>query len=275
MIDLEETNTQHVQNSRNNGKGSVSVSKYEYMDMNLSKSLDSHTPHVLENNNTVRMETRRGGDGKGMETASNMRNVINVRNEEIHQNENVNKNSHESPFFPQSPLLLHVMLWISNSVTIMFFSLFITLTVTRKIKWFYILLSVFLIATFVEIIKIITMRYNAEFLYRPGKCISEHTTTDTLFFKNFILEEIFKRIDTTKFEGMGFPSGHLTTSASILTLIYLFCPKYKKFMLFLSPIYLALMGYSRIYLHCHTLLQVIAGIITGIVGGNLMYKLFK
>jgi len=272
-MDLEEMNTQHVQNPRNNAKGSVS--NYEYMDMNLSKSLDSHTPHVLENNNTVRMETRRGGDSKGMETASNMRNVINVRNDEIHQNENVNKNSPESPFFPQNPLFLHGMLWISNSVSIMFFSLFITLTVTRKIKWFYILLSVFLIVTIVEIFKIITMRFDADFLYRPGKCVSEHSTTDMLFYKNFMLEEILKRIDITKYESRGFPSVHLTTSASIVTLIYLFCPKYKKFMLVFVPIYLILIGYSRIYLHCHTLLQVIAGIITGVVGGNLMYKLFK
>ena len=271
-MDLEETNTQHVQNSRNNGKGSVSVSKYEYMDMNLSKSLDSHTPHVLENNNTVRMETRQGGDNKVMETASNMRNV---RNDEIHQNENVNKNSPESPFFPQNPLFLHGMLWISNSVSIMFFSLFITLSVTRKIKWFYILLSVFLIVTILEIFKIITMRFNAEFLYRPGKCVSEHSTTDMLFYRNFILEEMLKRIDIAKYEQRGFPSVHLTTSASIFTLIYLFCPKYKKFMLSLAPIYLFLIGYSRIYLHCHTLLQVIAGIITGVVGGKLMYNLFK
>ena len=265
MMDLEEINIQHVQNSQNNGKDSVS--NYEYMDMNLSESLDSHASHVLPSDSSARLETG-GGNNKGIETPSNKRSV---RNDEIHQNQN----EKESPFFPNNPLLLNAMLWVSNSVSIVFFSLFITLIVTRKIKWFYILLSVFLIATLVEIIKIITMRYNTEFLYRPGKCISEHTTTDTLFFKNFILEEIFKRIDTTKFEGMGFPSGHLATSASILTLIYLFCPKYKKFMLILSPIYLFLMGYSRIYLHCHTLLQVTAGIITGIVGGKLMYNLFR
>ena len=268
MMYLEEISTQHVQNSQNNGKDSVS--NYEYMDMNLSESLDSHASHVLENNNSARLETRRGGgeDIKGIETASNKRSV---RNDEIHQNQNQN----ESPFFPNNPFLLNAMLWISNTVSIMFFSLFITLIVSRKIKWFYILLSVFLIVTIVEIFKIITLRYHAEFLYRPGTCVSEHSATDMLFYRNFILEEMLKRIDIAKYEQRGFPSVHLTTSTSILTLIYLFCPEYKKFMLILSPIYLFFIGYSRIYLHCHTLLQVIAGIITGIVGGNLMYKLFK
>lgn len=270
MMNLEEISTQHVENSQNNVKDSFS--NYEYMDMNLSESLDSHAPNVLEDNNSMRLETGRGEDIKGMETASNKRSV---RNDEIHQNESLNKNSHDSPFFPKNPLFLDGMLWISNTVSIMFFSLFITLIVTRKIKWFYILLSVFLIVTIVEIFKIITMRFDADFLYRPGKCVREHSATDMLFYRNFILEEILKRIDISKYEQRGFPSVHLTTSASILTLIYLFCPKYKKFMLILSPIYLFLVGYSRIYLHCHTLLQVTAGIITGIVGGKLMYNLFK
>ena len=263
MMDLEEINTQHVQNSQNNGKDSVS--NYEYMDMNLSESLDSHTPHVLQSDTSARLETG-GEDIKGIETASNKRSV---RNDEIHQNEN------ESPFFPRNPLFLYGMLWISNTVSIMFFSLFITLIVSRKIKWFYILLSVFLIVTIVEIFKIITMRFDADFLYRPGTCVSEHSATDMLFDRNFILEEMLKRLDIKKYEQRGFPSVHLTTSTSILTLIYLFCPKYKKFMLILSPIYLFLIGYSRIYLHCHTLLQVIAGILTGIVGGKLMYNLFR
>jgi len=270
MMNLEEMSTQHVENSQNNVKDSVS--NYEYMDMNLSESLESHashTPHVLPSDSSARLETGGGGGGgnnKSIETASNKRSV---RNDEIHQNQK------ESPFFPKNPLFLDGMLWISNTVSIMFFSLFITLIVTRKIKWFYILLSVFLIVTIVEIFKIITMRFDADFLYRPGKCVSEHSATDMLFYRNFILEEILKRIDIAKYEQRGFPSVHLTTSASILTLIYLFCPKYKKFMLILSPIYLFLIGYSRIYLHCHTLLQVIAGIITGIIGGKLMYNLFR
>jgi len=269
MMNLEEMSTQHVENYKNNSKDSVS--NYEYMDMNLSESLASHasqTPHVLQSDSSARLETGGGGNNHGIETAPNKRSV---RNDEIYKNETEN----ESPFFPKNPLFLDGMLWISNTVSIMFFSLFITLIVTRKIKWFYILLSVFLIVTIVEIFKIITMRFDADFLYRPGKCISEHSATDMLFYRNFIMEEMLKRIDIAKYGQRGFPSVHLTTSASILTLIYLFCPKYKKFMLILSPIYLFLIGYSRIYLHCHTLLQVIAGIITGIVGGKLMYNLFR
>ena len=167
------------------------------------------------------------------------------------------------------------MLWVSNSVSLMLFSLFITLIVTRKKEWFFILLSVFIIVTCAEIFKIITMRFNADFLYRPGKCVSEHTTTDMLFYRNFILERILKSIDISRYEQMGFPSMHVIQSASILTLIYLFFPKYKKIMLITSPIYLILIGFSRIYLSCHTLLQVVAGIVGGILGGKLMYNVFK
>lgn len=266
----------YKKNSKNDGI--ESISNYEYKDMNLSKShgsLDSHAQYVSQSDSSANLETGRGVNNKTIENASNMRSV---RNEEIHPNESLNKNSPESYNSLESsnsPLLLNVMLWVSNSVSLMVFSLFITLIVTRKMQWFYVLLSVFIIVTCAEIFKIITMRFNAEFLYRPGKCLSEHTTTDMLFYRNFILEKILKSIDMTRYEQMGFPAMHLTKSASILTLIYLFSPKYKKIMLIVSPIYLVLMGYSRIYLSCHTLLQVIAGIIFGIVGGKLMYNVFR
>jgi len=273
--ELDTQNVKKVQNIKNTEPDPIS--NYIYRGQDLLESHESHASHALQSDSTARLETGRDGDSKDIENVSDMRSV---RNEVIRQNNSLNKNSHESSESSESsnnPLLLNAMLWVSNSVSLMIFSIFITLIVSRKMQWFYILLSMFIIVTCAEIFKIITMRFNADFLYRPGPgvCLSEHSTTDMLFYRNFILEKILKSIDMSRYEQMGFPSIHVTKSASILTLIYLFFPKYKKIMLIFSPIYLVLMGYSRIYLRCHTLLQVVAGIIAGIVGGKLMYNVFR
>ena len=164
---------------------------------------------------------------------------------------------------------------ISDTVSLMFFSIIITLVVTKNSKWFYILLSVFIIATCVEIIRIILMRYDYKFLYRPGQCNSDKSITDMILYKNFIFEKILEKIDIHEYHKRGFPSVHMTISVSILTMMYLFFPKYKKILLMAAPIYIILVGYSRMYLNCHTLLQVISGIIVGMLGGKLMYNVFK
>ena len=198
-----------------------------------------------------------------------MRSNRSVRNAEIPQKEIINENS------SKNPIVLSVMMRISDTVSLMFFSIFITLIVTKNIKWLYILLSVFIIVTCVEIIKIILMRYDAAFLYRPDNCIDGKSIVDMLFYNNFIFEQILKKIDINEYKKRGFPSMHMTTCVSIITMMYLFFPKYNKILLRVAPIYIILVGYSRIYLNCHTLLQVIFGIIVGILGGKLMYNIFK
>jgi membrane-associated phospholipid phosphatase len=192
-----------------------------------------------------------------------------VRNAEIPKKEIINENT------SKNSIMLSIMLWISNTVSLMYFSVFITLIVTKNVKWIYILLSVFIIVTCVEILKIILMRYDATFLYRPGHCIGVKSITEMLFYKNFIFEQILKKIDIREYEKRGFPSIHMTSCVSIITMMYLFFPKFKKILLITAPIYIALVGYSRIYLNCHTLIQVIFGIIMGILGGKLMYNVFK
>jgi membrane-associated phospholipid phosphatase len=192
-----------------------------------------------------------------------------VRNAEIPEKKIIGKNE------SKNPIMLSIMLWVSNSVSLMFFSIFITLIVTKNYRWFYILLSVFIIVTCAEIIKIILMRYDAAFLYRPGNCIGVKSVTDMLFYNNFIFEQILKKIDIREYEKRGFPSIHMTSGVSIITMMYLFFPKYSRITLMVAPIYIILLGYSRMYLNCHTLLQVIFGIIIGILGGKLMYNIFK
>ena len=203
------------------------------------------------------------------ENGGDMRSNRSVRNVEITEKEIINEKS------SKNPIIFSIMSSISNTVSLMFFSTFVTLIVTKNVKWFYILLSTFIIVTCVEIIKIIMMRYNAEFLYRPGKCGGERSISDMLFYKNFILEKILQKIDRTEYQKRGFPSVHMTTGVSIITLTYLFFPKYRKITLMVAPVYIILLGYSRMYLNCHTLLQVICGIIAGMIGGKLMYNLFR
>ena len=198
-----------------------------------------------------------------------MRSNRSVRNAEIPQKEIINENS------SKNPIILSIMMRISDTVSLMFFSIFITLIVTKNIKWLYILLSVFIIVTCVEIIKIILMRYDAAFLYRPDNCIDGKSIVDMLFYNNFIFEQILKKIDIHEYKKRGFPSMHMTTCVSIITMMYLFFPKYNKILLKVASIYIILVGYSRIYLSCHTWLQVIFGIIVGILGGKLMYNIFK
>ena len=207
--------------------------------------------------------------GTDNENGGDMRSNRSVRNAEITEKEIINEKS------SKNPIIFSIMSSISNTVPLIFFSTVLTLIVTKNVKWFYILISTFILVTCVEIIKITMMRYNAEFLYRPGKCTGERSMTDMLFYKNFILKKILEKIDRNEYEKRGFPSVHMTTGVSAITLIYLFFPKYKKILLMVAPVYIILLGYSRMYLNCHTLLQVISGIIVGMIGGNLMYNLFR
>jgi membrane-associated phospholipid phosphatase len=213
-----------------------------------------------ENSQVVENDNGTGGD---------MRSNRSVRNAEIPEKKIIIKNE------SKNPIMLSIMLWISNTVSLMFFSIFITLIVTKNYRWFYILLSVFIIVTCAEIIKIILMRYDAAFLYRPGNCIGVKSVTDMLFYNNFIFERILQKIDIREYGKRGFPSIHMTSGVSIITMMYLFFPKYSRITLMVAPIYIILLGYSRIYLNCHTLLQVIFGIIVGILGGKIMYNIFK
>lgn len=215
---------------------------------------------MKENSKVVRNDNEGGGD---------MRSNRSVRNAEIPEKKIIIKNE------SKNPIMLTIMSSISNTVSLMFFSIFITLIVTKNYRWFYILLSVFIIVSCAEIIKIILMRYDAAFLYRPGNCIGDKSITDMLFYNNFIFERILQQIDMNEYKKRGFPSIHMTSGVSILTMIYLFFPKYNRILLKVAPIYIILLGYSRIYLNCHTLLQVIFGIIVGVLGGNIMYNIFK
>ena len=240
----------------------------------VDNMIDNKIGNKIDNKIGNKIDNKIGNDidnkiGNDIDNDKDVRSNRRVRNDEIQEKEIINENS------SKNPIILSGMIWISNTVSLMFFSMIVTLVVTKNSKWFYILLSVFIIVTCVEIIKIIMMRYDAKILYRPGKCISDKNKADSFFYHNFILERILEKIDISEYHKRGFPSVHMTSCVSILTMIYLFFPKYKKILLIVAPIYIILVGYSRMYLNCHTLLQVISGIIVGMLGGKLMYNVFK
>jgi membrane-associated phospholipid phosphatase len=239
---------------------------YTYKDVNLAYSHEPISKPVLRDGE--RKDAKVVAGARDAVDSGDMRSNRTVRNAEIHDDEKINENS------SNSPIIFSIMMWISNTVSLFIFSIFITLIVTKESKWFYILLSVFVITTVAQITKVILMRYDAPFLYRPRGCTGEKTVLDKLLYRNFVLERIFERIDKSEYFKRGLPSMHMTMAASILTLIYLFFPKYKKIVLMTAPVYIVLLGFSRIYLSCHTLLQVICGIIFGMLGAKAMYSVF-
>jgi membrane-associated phospholipid phosphatase len=265
---IEDTNA--TMNANNNKSDEDdTVFNYTYKDVNLAYSHEPIAKPVVRGSQGVMVEEMKGGeDGEDDKDGADMRSNRAVRNAEIPEKEIINETS------SQNPIVLSAMMWISNTVSLLVFSLVVTLVVTKERKWFYILLSVFIIMLVAQIVKIILMRYDAEFLYRPGMCIGNRTILDTFFHDSFILKSTFDKIDRIEYYKRGFPSMHMTLASSVLALMYLFFPKYKKAILISAPLYLILVGYSRIYLSCHTLLQVICGIIFGTLGAKVMYNVF-
>jgi membrane-associated phospholipid phosphatase len=146
--------------------------------------------------------------------------------------------------------------------------------VLRDRKWFYILLIVFVVTILGTLFKVFLMRFDYGFLRRPGTCIDEDMTYDFLE-SNFILDEIKKKLNASEYNVMGFPSMHMTRATTILALTYLFFPKYKKITGIVAPIYLVLLAWSRMYLNCHTILQLIGGVILGIVAAKISFNMCK
>jgi membrane-associated phospholipid phosphatase len=259
--------TMNATMNANNNKSDEddTVLNYTYKDVNLAYSHEPIMRDGFQDGREKRSDAVGSGDVKD---GADMRSNRAVRNAEIPEKEIINETS------SQNPIVLSAMMWISNTVSLLVFSVVVTLVVTKERKWFYILLSVFIIMLVAQIVKIILMRYDAEFLYRPGMCIGNRTILDTFFHDSFILKSTFDKIDRIEYYKRGFPSMHMTLASSVLASMYLFFPKYKKAILLSAPLYLILVGYSRIYLSCHTLLQVICGILFGALGAKVMYNVF-
>jgi membrane-associated phospholipid phosphatase len=244
--------------------------------MNLNKNPNIVSPNELSINNNsapnlsyspaqykqgVFKDSRMSGRGGGEASLVGSKNAMNAtdgRNALIQKNET----------------LYIAAQYISNTVSVMYISAFISLIVLRDRKWFYILLIVFIVNVLGTLFKVFLMRFDHGFLRRPGTCIDEDMTYDFLE-SNFILEEIKKKVNSSDYNIMGFPSMHMTRATTILALTYLFFPKYKRITGIVAPIYLALLAWSRMYLNCHTILQVIGGLIVGIVAAKISFNMCK
>ena len=203
--------------------------------------------------------------GNSISRLKNVHHGRSGRNDEIHSNSETKKDS------GKSDVLVYIADMISGSVSIMYISLIVMLIINKNIKWFYILILIFIINICTIIFKIFLMRFDSPFLYRPSGCEDEHRLTDFLHH-NFILEEIMKKIDVDHYKKYGLPSIHVSTAASILTLVYFYFPKYKQLTLKSGIVYMILLGFSRMYLNCHTFIQVLSGLIFGYTAGIIAYK---
>ena len=169
----------------------------------------------------------------------------------------------------------YAMTWISFSVTLIFYFIVGMFIYTRNKKWIYILISGILLETLVGLIKIISMRYEFQFLMRPGKCIYHPYENNFTLYKNILLKGMVKDEDKEKYSKRGFPSNHITKCVSFITLTYLFFPNYRKILRRVGPIYILLTIYSRMHLNCHTLLQAIGGVVLGSGGSYILYNLIN
>ena len=126
-------------------------------------------------------------------------------------------------------------------------------------RWLYISLYSFINIQIHDIIKIISKKYNYEFLKRPLGAMNCDA-----FSRNGLVEG-----------KPGFPSGHVTSTVSLFVGMYLLFPEYKNYALIGGTIYSILMAVSRINKKCHTPLQTIAGATLGLVGTFLLNKFIK
>lgn len=218
-------------------------------------------------------------DHKNMRSGSGGRLIENSKNkDEIGRNDTELKNEkkEESDEQPQNiPFFTYVMTWVSLSVKMIFYFIVGMFIYTRNKKWLYILILVVLIETFARIIKIIVMKYDYQFIIRPGKCI--HNPYEKIFtlYNNALLNNMVEEEDKEKYSKIGFPSNHVTKCVSFITLTYLFFPNYRKIIRKVGPMYILLIIYSRMYLNCHTLMQAIVGVVIGSGGSYILYNLIN
>lgn len=71
---------------------------------------------------------------------------------------------------------------------------------------------------------------------------------------------------------IGMPSGHMLTASFVLTFLYLMSPSL--FKLYFGTSLMILIGLSRYYKHCHTVPQIIFGVITGALLAFISFNLF-
>lgn len=142
-------------------------------------------------------------------------------------------------------------------------------------KWFYVILFSFIVFVIMGLIRILFINYvNNDIIRRPNpeKCMSG---TNFTFFSNlFNAENLIPKDLHPAYYSVGMPSGHESIAAALITSLYLFFPRYKKVIFSSGLFYLILMGFGRIVQGCHNIIQVIAGLLLGIIIPIILHNTF-
>jgi membrane-associated phospholipid phosphatase len=136
---------------------------------------------------------------------------------------------------------------ISQSLMLIIGAPYLLYIITYDTRWLHVIIYSTLAIIIHDIIKRLSIGSNLEFLKRP-----QGANNCDLCSKN-----------GDQSGKPGFPSGHLTSTVSFFTSIYLLFPEYRTGSLWVGIIYTLLMAWSRINKKCHTLLQTIAGTVLG------------
>jgi membrane-associated phospholipid phosphatase len=287
MYDFDNFNdfdNQHVEEGMDNQNNSSetndineSIFNYRTKDINfLNSPAPINEEDVVDMNHDERdlIEFAVEEDNKNVSDVSRGRLIENTKSKnEINKKEEKKEKEEDEEKEEELPLIANAMMWVSLSVSAIFYFIVLAFLFTRNVKWVYIIVSEVILETFARLIKIVSMRFDHAFLMRPGKCINHKYEKNIAFYKNFLLTNLVKEEDKKIYSSRGFPSNHVTKCVSFITLTYLFFPKYRKILRIVGPIYILLVIYSRMYLNCHTLLQSIGGVVVGYFGSNLLYKI--
>ena len=165
---------------------------------------------------------------------------------------------------------------IDKSINFVEVVIFILAITTKNKKFIYILLF-FIVAYLISgFIRIYFMKnyFNNHFIKRPNTktCMINNLNSKNYIGKLFTIYKILPLNEQNKYFSIGIPSFHMTIISSILTSIYLFFPKYKNFILISGIIYTLLMSLELVNNGCHTLLQILFGIIIGIITSTILYN---
>jgi membrane-associated phospholipid phosphatase len=137
---------------------------------------------------------------------------------------------------------------ISQSLMLIIGAPYFLFFITFDIRWLQVIIYSTIAIFIHDIIKLMSIGSKLEFLKRP-----QGANNCDICSKN-----------GDQSGKPGFPSGHLTSTVSFFTSIYLLFPEYRMGSLIVGSIYTLLMAWSRIHKKCHTLLQTIAGTVLGI-----------
>ena len=91
---------------------------------------------------------------------------------------------------------------------------------------------------------------------------------------NTEINDIIRLVKSSCGGKYGYFSGHASNSMAVAVFTSLMLKSKYKYLPYLMVVWAIVMGYSRIYVGVHYPLDVISGMLLGIISGNIFYRLF-